>query len=248
MFFYPTTTLCTFTPRFIVKAGALFVVTLFALSILGCSNLDSGQRAALQALEALGAKVVLNAEGKAQEINLEAAPVGDDDLVHLSGLDSLESLNLSGTDITGAGLVHLANLTNLKKLSLGGGYQKQSKVDDEGLSHLTNLTKLEQLVLSDSRITDEGLAYLSGLTNLKSLYLFQTRITDEGLKHLEGLQALEILRAGRTGITEEGGAAFQAKMPNLTKFMDPPAPAPAEQAEETETAEQETGDAAVSTN
>lgn len=231
-----------------MKACVLSVLTLFATTILGCSNLHHTQRAALEELEALGAKIVLNSEGKAQEIILEAAPVGDDDLVHLSGLDTLESLNLSGTDITGAGLVHLANLTNLKKLSLGGGYQKQSKVDDEGLSHLTNLTKLEQLVLSDSRITDEGLAHLSGLTNLKSLYLFQTRITDEGLKHLEGLQALEILRAGRTGITEEGAAAFQAKMPKLTKFVDPPAPASGEPTDKAEPSESAAEDAAISAN
>jgi len=207
-----------------VKAWALCALTLLVATVLGCSNLHHSQRAALEELEALGAKIVLNSEGKAQEIILESRPIVDDDLVHLSGLDTLETLNLSGTDITGAGLVHLANLTNLKILYLGGGYQKPSKVGDEGLAHLTNLSQLEQLVLSDSQITDEGLAHLAGLTKLKSLYLFQTRITDEGLKQLEGLQALETLRAGRTGITEEGAAEFQAKMPNLTKFVDPPAP------------------------
>ncbi len=224
--------------RFTVKASAILVIALFAATASGCSNFHHSQRAALEELEALGAKIVLNSERKAQEIILEAQPIVDDDLVHLRGLDTLESLNLSGTDITGAGLVHLADLTNLKKLSIGGGYQKPSKVGDDGLAHLSNLSQLEQLVLSDTQITDEGLAHLSGLTNLKSLYLFQTRITDAGLAHLEGLQSLEILRAARTGITEEGAAAFQAKMPNLTKFMDPPAPESGEPTGETGSAEQ----------
>lgn len=203
-----------------MKAFAVFVIALSVAIISGCSEFHPSQRADLEELKALGAKITLGPDKKAQEVLLKSLPVSDEDLVHLSGLDTLESLNLSGTDITGAGLVHIAKLTNLRKLGLNGGYQKPSKVDDEGLSHLRNLSQLEELVLSDSQITDEGLAHLSGLTKLKSLYLFQTNITDAGLLHLEGLQELETLRAGRTGITEEGGAAFKAKMPKLTKFLE----------------------------
>ncbi len=204
----------------LMKALAVFVIALSLAMASGCSEFHPSQREALEKLKAMGAKITLTPEKKAKEVILKSLPVVDDDLVLLSGLDSLESLSLTGTDITGAGLVHIANLTNLKKLSLNGGYQKPSKVDDEGLSHLSNLSQLEELVLSDSRVTDEGLAHLSGLTNLKSIYLFQTNISDAGLAHLEGLRELEILRVGRTGVTDEGGAAFQAKMPKLTKFIE----------------------------
>ncbi|WP_164101764.1 leucine-rich repeat domain-containing protein [Candidatus Laterigemmans baculatus] len=195
------------------------IVLLLVLS-LGCSPFHSEERAAIEHLESLGAAVVLTPEGKAREVVLESRPVVDDDMVHLAQLSELEELDLGGTDITDAGLVHLAGLTNLKKLDIGGGYMKPSKVSDAGLVHLQNLHNLEQLVLSDAQITDAGLVHLKDLKNLRSLYLFQTQVSDAGLTHLEGLTELQTLRAGRTRITPEGAQAFQAKMPNLTKFME----------------------------
>lgn len=186
----------------------------------GCSKIHPEERAALQELESVGADIELTEQGRAKEINLEMRSVTDEDLVHLEDLVALESLDLSGTDITDAGLVHVSVLTNLTDLNIGGGYQKPSNITDAGLVHLEELQKLEQLVLSDSKVTDAGLTHLRGLENLESLYLFQTNVTDAGLAHLEGLQSLEVLRVGRTGVTLEGAKTFQAKMPNLKKFVE----------------------------
>lgn len=201
--------------------ASLMPIVLVIVLVTGCSNIHPDERVAVGELEALGADIELTQEGRAREINLSMRPLADEDLAHMENLVALESLDLSGTDITDAGLVHLAGLTNLKKLNVGGGYMKPSRITDAGLVHLAGLHDLEQLVLSDSKITDAGLVHLKDLENLRSLYLFQTGITDEGLAHLEGLQSLEVLRVGRTGVTPEGAQEFQAKMPNLRKFVEP---------------------------
>ena len=57
--------------------------------------------------------------------------IGNDDLKHLSGFDSLESLWLDDTQISDAGLKHLSGLANLNYLSLKG-----TQVTDEGVESL----------------------------------------------------------------------------------------------------------------
>lgn len=219
----------------------------FSVGVLatGCSPLHPEEREAITALQELGADIELSPDGRAIAIDLEKRPVQNADLVHLKDLQALESLNIAGTEVTDAGLVHLQDLPSIRKLDIGGGYQKPSKIGDAGLAHLGGLHTLEQLVLSDSQVSDAGLEHFRGLTNLRSLYLFQTDITDAGLAHLEGLKELQILRVGRTGITPEGAAAFQAKMPNLTKFVEPSPDGPPPSAEPAEVPESQP---ATSTN
>ena len=219
-------TFSTSSGRFSVKSILpLLAIFLITVACAGCSEVHPTQRGAVSKIEALGGKVLLNDEKKVVEVQWGSRPVGDADLEHLSGLETLEILHLGGTDITGNGLAHIASLTNLKKLNIGGAYQKASLIDDNGLKHLANLNNLEELVLSDTQISDDGLANLSNLKSLQSIYLFQTNISDEGLQHLEGLSALTTLRVMRTKITDEGAEAFHAKMPNLKNFVEAGPPA-----------------------
>jgi len=56
---------------------------------------------------------------------------GDDSLVNIGRLTSLESLALRDTPVTDAGLVHLKNLKNLRRLDLGG-----TRVTENGVETL----------------------------------------------------------------------------------------------------------------
>ena len=71
-------------------------------------------------------------------IYLVRTQITDAGVVHLKGLNSLQSLNLWDTQITNAGLVHLKGLTSLQTL-----YLDETQVTDAGLVHLSGLTSLQ---------------------------------------------------------------------------------------------------------
>ena len=56
-----------------------------------------------------------------KHLNLDTTSLGDDALVHVAGLPSLESLELKDAQITDEGLKHVEVLSNLKQLYLVPG-------------------------------------------------------------------------------------------------------------------------------
>jgi hypothetical protein len=144
---------------------------------------------------------------------------GDEQLVGLKWLTSLEELNLSGTRVTDVGLPHLTPLTNLKYLILS-----ETSVGDGGLVNLNGLKKLETLDLSETKITDAGVSQLALLTNLNDLRLgLATKdiytpgfnqikhlrfdamhIGDRGVAHLGTMTSLQRLDLSGTGVSNAG--------------------------------------------
>jgi hypothetical protein len=90
------------------------------------------QRQTLGAFEAFGPKATYRG-GRVRTLDFSRCRVkpGDDDLVHLRDLPSLEWLDLAGTNVTDAGLVHLVRLPRLMTLNL-----KQTKVTPQGAEQL----------------------------------------------------------------------------------------------------------------
>src|SRR5262249_2383353 len=102
---------------------------------------------AVEALKAIGAKLI-PADGRPiTRIFFDDTKVNDSHLAYLSGLPQLEAVSLAGTGIT-----------------------------DQGLRHLQGLPKLRQLNLSETKVTDAGMSNLEGL-KLDSLFLDRTAVT-----------------------------------------------------------------------
>lgn len=162
--------------------------------------IDSQLRA-VNALKALGARVVLDDHREATVIYLGSRQIKDADLRHLNELTSVRKLDLSSSNlITDAGLERLQGMTNLKELTLDGNTQ----ITGVGLVHLKQLPQLEYLSLRRSGITDANLEHLKALSKLKYLSLYSTSITDAGVQHLKAITSLERLTIKLTGITDSG--------------------------------------------
>ena len=150
-------------------------------------------------IAALGGHVFKNATtGKVTEITLnKSATLSDEDLVHISGYQSLTDLSLEGTAVNGSGLVHLAHLGKLEWLNLW-----QTNIDDKGLAHLPALKSLKYLPIGKTRITDAGLDHLKAMHGLIYLGLRDTAVTDEGVVKLITLPALEEINLRNTRVTD----------------------------------------------
>ena len=143
----------------------------------------------LDALEKAGGKIKRNEQREVVQVDLDRAPISDQDLQHLVGLTSLQALWLDETGITDKGLKTLRGLDSLEELTLNG-----TQITDKGLAHLQGLTQLTGLYLLGNKITDAGLAELVGLTGLLQLWLDDTAVTDEGVAKLQkALPGCEIL-------------------------------------------------------
>lgn len=114
------------------------------------------------------------------------AQIGDDQLVHLSSMESLTVLDLSGTRVTDRGLVHLQHLPSLEELRLW-----ETNVTDTGLAVLGRIRSLRVLGLGGTGVTDAGLAHLQGLDELRVLQLWGTNVQGHGLAALHRLHQLE---------------------------------------------------------
>ena len=125
------------------------------------------QRAAIEALEKLGATLSPAADHRGGYSLICRARITDADLVHLKSISNLRELRFTKeSQITDAGLVQIAGLTELSYLSLHG-----TKVTDDGLRYLIRLAKLQILSLSNTGISDAGLLHLQGMSRLGRLDL-----------------------------------------------------------------------------
>ena len=114
------------------------------------------------------------------------APITDDQLIHLTEMESLSVLDLSNTRITDRGLVYLQNLPALEELRLW-----ETSVSDAGLAMLGRIRSLRILGLGETRVTDAGLAHLQGLEHLRVLQLWGPEVEGHGLAALHRLSHLE---------------------------------------------------------
>ena len=152
--------------------------------------------------------------GNEGTILVEQAPLTDDELRQLRGLDSLTALCIDheSSRITAAGIAHLAELPRLTHLRIRG-----SGIDDDalaaiaqlqrltilnvprgeftgrGIDQLTALSELEMLRFHSPHIADADMPALGKLPGLKRLHLIDVPITDAGLAELAKIERLESL-------------------------------------------------------
>ena len=139
-----------------------------------------------------------------EQLDLWAAPVGDEVMPFVARIPRLKVLSLWGTRVTDAGLHALNPLGDLRSLTV------PRQIGDAAMPFLAEFDGLRELNLSGSRVTDAGLALLGGARSLRQLSLWDTRVTDAGLPHLRELPFLAELDLGATAITDQGLAELAA--------------------------------------
>ena len=135
-----------------------------------------------------------------QSVLIEGSRIGDSGLAHLQSLPALQDLHLTNTQVTSAGLSTLQNFPALRSCKLW----YTDTINDAGLVHLGRLTKLEQLSLTGTKISDAGLSHLRKMTGLRSLSLSETAVSDAGLEYLKDLKNLKGLVLSATSVTDAG--------------------------------------------
>lgn len=171
---------------------------------------------------------------KLQILELNGAPLNDQDLAPLRGFTNLRLLELGSPNITDAGLEHLVGLVEMRRLTLEGtrvtsngikslqGMKRLNQLDlsmsqVESLENFRTLPSLTNLTLVKNPVNDAGLVPSSdpGFASLTVLNLFGTRVGDDGLKSLKDLPKLIRLVLTGTEVTDAGVAAFQKDRPKV---------------------------------
>lgn len=147
-----------------------------------------------------------------ETLTLPGAPIKGFGLSQLSGLTKLRTLDLESTQISDASLVYLQGFKELQTLNLGS-----TPITGRGLQHLSEMTSIESLNLdfTDESLTDDAIKQLKGLTKLKTLVLSNSSVTDAGLETLKALTNLETLNVEGTFVTDAGVADFQKALPKV---------------------------------
>jgi hypothetical protein len=138
------------------------------------------------------------------------APITDDGLTHLKGLNHLWTLNLSDLPVTDAGLAAVNELPELMSL-----YLSNTKVQGHGLAQLKSLPRLSILYLDGSAITEDGLKSLSGATSLQTLSLNHVPLTPNALPLLRAIPGINRLELTGCGFLDEEVAGLVKSMPGL---------------------------------
>jgi hypothetical protein len=100
---------------------------------------------------------------------------GDEELVHVAAMESIDELWLNSSEITDKGVQHVADLKHLAALHCDG-----TRLTDAGLGRLADVYGLNCIDISGTRLTDAG---LEALENCNLLWLFvqdAPQITDAG--------------------------------------------------------------------
>ncbi|MEK6258909.1 MAG: hypothetical protein AABP62_09870 [Planctomycetota bacterium] len=120
---------------------------------------------------------------------LEGPAFGDDEVVSVAKIPSLQWLSLAGTRITRRGVESLRARKGLLSLDLS-----RTQMTGEAFDVLQSLSSLAVLRLEGCHwVRDEHLAELASLKNLHLLDLSGTAVTPAGLKHLSQFAALRHL-------------------------------------------------------
>jgi len=165
---------------------------------------SEGELAAKQALQNLGASLVLDKDGRVTSARMEGYQVQG--ARHLKRLASLRFLEMSGFHMIDSYLGYVKEHTGLEALTL-------RNVSDAALVFLRRLANLRSLSLGSTKITDRGLIYLRELSSLESLDLSSTEITNRGLVYLEELANLTDLDLSSTNVTAARAEALSRTLP-----------------------------------
>ena len=140
----------------IVATNSMFLAFLLALLFTGCgAPADEGTQA-VDAIVALGGKIVRDDSMPGKPvISVEFTKVTDAGLKEVAGLKRLLTLNLANTQVTDAGLKELAGLQRLATLNLAN-----TQVTDAGIKELAAVKNLHRLDLTGTQVTEEGAAEL----------------------------------------------------------------------------------------
>ncbi len=149
------------------------------------------------------------ANGRAYEIYIHRARIGDEHLHESSALTRLTKLELGTSELTPTGVRHLQTLPNLRRVALRG-----QVVDDAILAELCRIPTLRELVLPQTIITDDGLRALQEQPQLTQLVLGSSRISTAGMQHLVGLKKLRWLHLIDIPLTDAALAPL-AQLPQL---------------------------------
>jgi len=159
-----------------------------------------------------------------QAVNLYGkTDIGDADLIHLEGLQHLNSLALNGTSVTAVCLQQLQTLPGLidfaydsdkideaaMKALLGlkqltGLGMMGGKVSADNVHSLKALPNLSHLWLGYAEIDDATFVRVGELTQLTSLLLVGSRFNEANLERLKTLTALDRLGLNSTPLTDAG--------------------------------------------
>jgi len=155
---------------------------------------------------------------------MNANPVSNKGLQHLTQLKFLWQLDLGNTQVSAAGIRELRQLPSLMQLSLKNSKLiddkaaeetsalvglrslniSHTKVADRGIAQLQHIPMLATLHMQSNRLSDKDLAGLQHCIGLKTLILTHNKISADGLKHLLPLKHLVSLDLDRNPITDKG--------------------------------------------
>jgi len=137
---------------------------------------------------------------KLKQIRCGQTRIGDDGLVELAKLQTLEAIDLSDCNrVSNAGLKSLSALPNLRFLKVFG-----KRIDDEGVQYVGQMSNMQVLGLNDTDVTDEGMKAIAGLNKLREIHLVRTQIGDGTMEVVSQLPQIRILKLRDTQISDKG--------------------------------------------
>ncbi|MDA1015901.1 MAG: hypothetical protein O3A00_15775 [Planctomycetota bacterium] len=201
------------------------------------SAIEANRRAALWALNIGGQIKIRIAQAEIDVVLVNALPpvqfavtgvrtnhqpVGDIDLINLTGLSELKTLDLTDSQIVGDGLAHLRQSQKLESLMLDNAVTCTDKalphigvfrelkhlhlagtaIRGRGFEFVQRLTKLETVDLRGVPLTSKQLVYFAGLVQLKELVLTQSKVDSRGFRNLNQLVQLERLELNETELVD----------------------------------------------
>ena len=138
----------------------------------------------------LASQIAAVKAGQSDQIQVEHAPLCDDDLAALAGLEKLSALLLDHpqSQFSASGLEALAELPALTHLRIRG-----HGIDDDALAQIARLKPLQILNVPNATFTNAALVHLKQLPDLVQLRFGSPNVTDAGMTAIAELPALKRL-------------------------------------------------------
>jgi hypothetical protein len=177
---------------------ALLLTTVIAVFLGFWTSSARRQRAATDAILALGGSVTYDFQAATGTFVADATPRGPIWLRFMVGRDWFDS-------VYGVGL-----------------YDADGASDEQIADSLRGVPDTRSLQLDRSSASIETMASISRMKSLRNLMLFGTAVDDRGLEHLYKLSSLQNLDLRGTRVTKQGVQKLQSALPNCTISADFP--------------------------
>jgi Leucine-rich repeat (LRR) protein len=149
-----------------------------------------------------------------RKLDIVSNDLGDEAMVHIGKMTTLEELYLSYCRHTNKGLAELKGLVNLRVFE-----SVRSRLDDAAVPHLNQFPKLRRLNLDYTGLSDAGLKALQ-LPELEELLLDTANLTDGAVETIVKMPKLRSLGIYHTLITEAAFNKLKAARPGLHVLFD----------------------------